>query len=318
MSKEAFNGVVMTRAAYLDPAHDGTRVPVTLRDYDPGIHKGKLRCHFCDAQVHHNAGARSKDADNGIQAPHFHTNPGQTHGTDCTYGRILEDNAAQDDEDAGDEKEYDKDAGFRFNLNMDVISGVPHRVHEKLRHHETPHLWPDSLYPMKPVPIQQAADFAKVFLQSELKRIQKSFALWHSHVIPWADFFIRGRERFTDLIDKLRNGQQQRQPVMLYVHPQPQMAFGWDKSSSGKREIACLPVEHSALGNINVKLSLHPACPTMPPDRPLLVICRPEFLRASKTLHINVYDAKNIAACDIRHILAVRPDAPALSPARPG
>jgi hypothetical protein len=308
MAKEAFNGVIMTRARYTGPA-GGTAI-LALEDYRDDPHKDRLQCLHCDAKIFYHAGVNSKDGDNSFQSPHFHTNPGQKHSNDCENGKQLHRRRRHHD------GAYDKNLGYRFNIDMRAISGLYDRGHIRKPFHESGQLWPNELYDMEPVAIHSAADFAARLPHLDIARINNSAALWHKQIIPWRDFFIRGQERFPRLIDRLRRqGQRLHQPVMLYIHPEREIAADHDLLGHERQNIVCAPIRHPDLGNFKLVLSLtmdKAVRPAIALGAPLLVICHPRlFLRGEPTLHMSIHHAANIAPCDLNGLFRHSPEKPA-------
>ncbi len=294
MAKSEFNKVVMAQARYVAP--DGKVSPITLSDYREDIHKDHLNCLHCDAHVHFNVGAKSKDADNSFQSRHFHTSPKQKHDDHCEFGLLLSKRPQT--------PEYDLKQGYRFNLNMGAISGIAEKGHIRVPFNEAAQNWPEEIRIREPIPIKGAQDFAEGFRRLDVERVKNSVVLWHDHQIPWQEFFIK-QKGLSTLVDRLHDPRSD-DPVMLYVRPERQLEF----HSKGNKDYACVAFQHPEMGKIEVRLSIDENVkPNVSLNEPLLVICKPRLYKEHKNiLYLNVKSENDLAHCDIKKVISHRTD----------
>ncbi len=186
--------------------------------YDAKIHKGHLKCMFCDAAVHFNKGSATIAGQFDLRgaSPHFHTNRGQTHGDRCqwNFGDKHESGTA-----------VDKKAGFRLHLNTQGYTGDFNAVANPLYRREADKrltVTEEAARVMETRSIRGVADLVELMRLQDPLRINQSRVILNEYDVLWPDFMIRYNRssktptnRFMDLVDRLSASYRKRQPVLM-------------------------------------------------------------------------------------------------------
>ncbi|MCB9990896.1 MAG: hypothetical protein H6867_05905 [Rhodospirillales bacterium] len=208
----------MDEARYTDPENGDVQVvqlPGTnLRGgnihYNEALHKGHLTCRFCDAAVHHHNGSKRIAGDNlNGASQHFHTNRGQTHGSDCAWPEI---NLRAEKTTA-----YNDHKGYKIHLNIPALRQVfkkqAGRLYVRNEEKKLINLVPD-LEDRRPRSMDSLAAIIDLIKKSDTDRLRGSVVVNQGHIVPWDRFLVRhdyrgekGQQRFGGLIRALQQGQ---------------------------------------------------------------------------------------------------------------
>jgi hypothetical protein len=153
--------------------------------YDPLRHKGRLKCLFCDAAVHHNPGSAVIASGHPGRQAHFVTT--SDHDDACQVEAMRETGRTS--------TRYDDAAGYRIHINVpayselfNLASGPYERDAEgRLR------LKDPALAGMRPKAVTEIGDVAALIRRGDFQRLKDSVVMLRDREkpLPWKDFFIR-------------------------------------------------------------------------------------------------------------------------------
>jgi hypothetical protein len=190
-------------------ADSGEIVQPTAKNLRPGHvaygawHKGRLRCAFCDASVHYNAGSPVIAGGHHGRQAHFVTDPGSAHDGRCLLPPAKDAHRA----------EIDRAKGYRIHINtldysdqFNLAAGPYERDEDGRLKLKDP-----SLKAMETVAVRQVEDIARLIRRGDFERLNKSVVMLadRAEPLPWEQFLIRynrkggGQPRFEGLADRI-------------------------------------------------------------------------------------------------------------------
>lgn len=235
--------VRMDKARYIDP--DGREQIVQasyqpLREgnvyYNKDLHKGHLKCLFCDAAVKHREGNAAICGSNfNGGRDHFCINAKQNHEDHCEW--------PESSQSQSHDSHYDDSRGYKIHLNvtgfMEQFNAESGRLYSRGADGKIIINDPD-LKGRRPESVNSIEDIVRLIKRGDFDRLNKSVVVYHEHVLPWESFFIRysrnskgQHDRFVDLIERLE--QKKSQPCLMEFNLKSGI---WSQSGSSQAPCA--------------------------------------------------------------------------------
>lgn len=218
----------------------GTKLEPGAHYYEPLKHKGHLRCAFCEASVHHNAGALSTSGSTlaGVP-PHIKTNPEQKHHEDCAW---------QFRDASQSPTEIDISKGYLIHINTAHQLSKEFRekigIKDRLSDSEK-----EQMKGMERIVIHDAAGFVKFLESADLVRLDKTLMKFQGAYRPLKKALMRlgAISRWIDFVEEQKKAPVKKfrlRPfgafeVKLEKYYTPKFEY---KTIKGKRKLVVEPV----------------------------------------------------------------------------